>query len=196
MSDEIQIGPNSCHYCGGEYGEHAGDCRSPEQRSLRRKEGDVQMNIASDRNKSSLTSPEPTPSPSRGDKTIDEIAELLSAKLYTDVGVVDAVKFHNKTTPLIKSAILEATEKLRAELEQTKSSLSQREEQLMCALDGLQSWKSVAQKDDSKELLDWLEEALKKHESEWTWIDTMDVHPHLTLRDAIRSAMNAEKKEK
>lgn len=27
MSEEICIGPNSCHYCGGEYGSHAADCR-------------------------------------------------------------------------------------------------------------------------------------------------------------------------
>lgn len=28
MSDEIPIGPNRCVGCGGEYGEHAEDCRS------------------------------------------------------------------------------------------------------------------------------------------------------------------------
>jgi hypothetical protein len=27
MSDEIPIGPNRCTACGGEYGEHAPDCR-------------------------------------------------------------------------------------------------------------------------------------------------------------------------
>lgn len=27
MSEEILIGPNPCHSCGGEYGEHDMDCR-------------------------------------------------------------------------------------------------------------------------------------------------------------------------
>jgi hypothetical protein len=31
MSEEIPIGPNRCHYCGGEYGEHAEDCRRPKE---------------------------------------------------------------------------------------------------------------------------------------------------------------------
>lgn len=33
VTDEIIIGPNSCSYCGGEYGFHASDCHRPKTKS-------------------------------------------------------------------------------------------------------------------------------------------------------------------